>query len=104
AVFAFIDRGFRPTPDVLAHPPVDLVLCLVALGHRVLVVRFDLGMAFPEEGFSEDHARWLEDRALLCPLGLCIARNRQAWRRSAGPNHGSRNTARARRAREVAGF
>ena len=33
AVFAPVNRALRPTPDVLAHPAVDLVLGLHALGH-----------------------------------------------------------------------
>ena len=36
AVFTLVDRAFRPAPDVLAQPAVDLVLRLMALGHRVL--------------------------------------------------------------------
>jgi hypothetical protein len=33
----------------LAHSPIDLVLRLVALGHRVLVVRIDPGAIFSKE-------------------------------------------------------
>src|SRR5262249_24534470 len=33
AVFAPVYRAFWPTPDVLAHPAVDLVLGFHALGH-----------------------------------------------------------------------
>src|ERR1700733_11644575 len=33
AILAFVDRTFRPPPDVLSHPAVDLVLRLMALGH-----------------------------------------------------------------------
>src|SRR6185369_13252909 len=34
AVFALVDRAFRATPDVLAHPAVELVFGAGALGHR----------------------------------------------------------------------
>src|SRR5262249_33653927 len=37
-VFAFVDWRLGAAPDVLAHPPIDFVLRLVALGHRVLAV------------------------------------------------------------------
>src|SRR6202023_4012757 len=67
AVFAFVDRRFRPAPDVLAHTPVDLVLRLVALGHsRPRCGR--CGTISPENHFS---GSCREDRALLLlrPLG-----------------------------------
>ena len=38
AVFALVDGALRAAPDILAHAAVDLVLRLVALGHRVLIV------------------------------------------------------------------
>src|SRR5689334_2482142 len=50
-VFAPIYRTFWPTPDVLAHPAVKLVLGFHALGHS----RPRLSLADAE------------DRALLCP-------------------------------------
>src|SRR5262249_2311468 len=31
--------ALRPSPNILAHPAVDLVLCVMALGHRVLIIR-----------------------------------------------------------------
>ena len=34
AVFALVDRALGAAPDVLAHPPVDLVLGVLALAHR----------------------------------------------------------------------
>src|SRR5262245_22367513 len=37
-VFALVDGALRAAPDILAHAAVDLVLRLVALGHRVLIV------------------------------------------------------------------
>src|SRR5204862_4721795 len=37
AVFAFVDGALRAAPDILAHTAVDLILRLVALGHRVLM-------------------------------------------------------------------
>src|SRR5262249_37192399 len=40
AVFALIDGALRAAPDILAHTAVDLVLRLVALGHRVLMFKF----------------------------------------------------------------
>ncbi len=36
AIFAAVDGALRAAPDVLPHTAVDLVLRLVALGHRVL--------------------------------------------------------------------
>src|SRR4029077_6910897 len=42
AVLAPVDRAFRTTPDVLAHPAVDLVLGFHTLGHsrpRLLLLR-----------------------------------------------------------------
>ena len=39
AVFALVDGALRAAPDILAHTAVDLVLRLVALGHRVLILR-----------------------------------------------------------------
>src|SRR5438477_5151163 len=50
-VFAVVDGTLWAAPDILAHAAVDLVLRLVALGHRVLM-------------FS---CAVVEDRALLCP-------------------------------------
>jgi isochorismate pyruvate lyase len=38
AVFALIDGTLGAAPDVLPHAAVDLVLRLVALGHRVLIL------------------------------------------------------------------
>ena len=38
AVFALVDGALRAAPDILAHTAVDLVLRLVALGHRVLIL------------------------------------------------------------------
>src|SRR5690606_22195443 len=35
AVFTTVDRGLRPTPDVLAETAVDLVLRGFALAHRI---------------------------------------------------------------------
>src|SRR5262249_50913937 len=52
AVFTPVHRALGTTPDVLAHPAVDLVLGFHALGHS----RPRLSLC------------WLEDRALLCPL------------------------------------
>src|SRR5216684_779120 len=37
AIFAAVDGALRAAPDILAHAAVDLVLRLVALGHRVLI-------------------------------------------------------------------
>src|SRR5215475_9753829 len=37
AVFAAVDGALRAAPHILAHAAVDLVLSLVALGHRVLM-------------------------------------------------------------------
>ena len=87
AVFALVDGALRAAPDILAHAAVDLVLRLVALGHRVLMLRCRF-----------------EDRALLCP-GL--GRNRQVLqpkRNRRMQNHGSRNTARAKRPARRRGF
>ncbi len=38
-VFAVVDGALRAAPHVLAHAAIDLVLRLVALGHRVLIVQ-----------------------------------------------------------------
>ena len=52
AVFAFVDGRFRPAPNVLAQPAIDLVLRLVALGHsRPLLSGHDL-FRKPEDHFS----------------------------------------------------
>ena len=40
AIFTLVDGALRAAPDILAHTAVDLVLRLVALGHRVLMIRF----------------------------------------------------------------
>src|SRR5262244_905083 len=39
AIFAVVDRALRAAPHVLAHAAIDLVLRLVALGHRVLIAQ-----------------------------------------------------------------
>ena len=72
AVFALVDGALRAAPDILAHAAVDLVLRLVALGHRVLMLMFRF-----------------EDRALLCPG---FAGTDRFWPKR-GQNHGSRNAA-----------
>src|SRR5207245_6505787 len=36
-VFAVVNGALRAAPHVLAHTAIDLVLRLVALGHRVLI-------------------------------------------------------------------
>src|ERR1700676_5558208 len=61
AVFAAVDGALGAAPHILAHAAIDLVLRLVALGHRVL---------FGGAGY--------EDRALLCSgMFSRTCRNRQ---------------------------
>src|SRR5205809_2703414 len=74
-ILAAVDGALGAAPHVLPHTAVDLVLRLVALGHRVLMCCV------------------VEDRALLCP-GL--ARNRQVLAEAAPKTAGSRNAAQAR--------
>src|SRR5262249_1539687 len=52
AVFALVHGALRAAPDVLAHTAVELVLGVVALGHRVLVFVTSI----------------VRNRALLCPV------------------------------------
>jgi hypothetical protein len=45
SVFALVDWALGAAPHVLAHAAVDLVLRLMALGHRVLMFKFMLRIA-----------------------------------------------------------
>src|SRR5262249_38088057 len=75
-VFAAVDGALRAAPHILAHAAVDLLLRLVALGHRVLIFWCMRGSRPPLSRFS---------------------RNRQVLAEADGQDRGSRNAARARK-------
>src|SRR5262249_46339437 len=54
AVFAAVDGALGAAPHVLAHAAVDLVLRLVALGHRVLIVGGSRGSRPPLSRSARD--------------------------------------------------
>ena len=102
AVFALVDGRLRPAPDVLSQPAVDLVLRLVALGHS-------RPRLFGHDIFRKPVTTFRDHAALrIAPSSVPgMTGTDRSCHRSAGTNHGSRNTARAtwgpRRARFLGG-
>ena len=78
AVFTLVDRALGATPEVLAHTAVDLVLCTMALRHRV----------------SRFLSVFIQDaRPPLLRSGPKATRNRQGNTARGSVPHGTRETA-----------